>query len=413
MLKIYDNVFSKNSTSEFKNPEEVINFIRGDRPDLAKIKQLRTLEKGTEDSNRIKTSLPAILWNFDSSGCRRKECLTESTGLIYFDVDRKNGTEVNYEFNKDYFYAYWKSVTGTGYGSLVRVSGVTTENFDEAYKIIADTLHIPYDESADRKTQLNILSYDPDIFFNPNSEVIDFSYLQNEINPEAEIEKNTQPIEENVFFMNSERVTTFSKLRYDNFDEKSENINLQFDENGLCDLGENRIHYTQVYVPKVINQGNRHATLQRIAIQLITLNPHVNLNQLSSLIWTINKEKCYPSKLLSETDNLCKSCLNGRDNYKLFPNKTRRFFFEDPSLPRETKISMITTYRNRQTGLINQNNVLIKMQELVGKGEKFKLKVLLKLTGIKTTKTLVKHLKAIKSHFQPTEWNLLLTNAKI
>jgi hypothetical protein len=413
MLKVFQNVLSNDIAYEFSTPNEVFNFIKGNRPDLEKIKKLRQLDKGDKNTIKIKQSLPAILWNFDSSGGRNADSLTNSTGLIYIDIDKVEDKDIDYKFNNNYFYSYWKSVSENGYGALIKVSGVTTENFKEAYKMIADTLKIPYDKSTVKPTQLNILSYDPNIVINPDSEIFNCNHLSSDLENMYNEEKKEQSISKNELIKNSIWTTTFSKLRYDNLEEKCSTIDFVYDENGLCDLGDNKIHYTSIVLSKKFSQGKRHAALQKVIIQLITLNPQITLDQLSKMAWAINKEKCQPPKSLNEVNSLCKSCLKNKVSFVLIPNKTRRFFFKDNSLSKEQKISLIRSYLNKENAKVNQTKIMSKIKELFEKGKPFKLKTLMMITNIKTSKTLIAHLKKLKHHFQPEEWKLILTNAKI
>lgn len=410
MLQVYKNVKSTNAEFQFKSPEEALSYIKGiNRTDLDTITKIRELGKGNPVSDLLKTTLPAVLWNFQSTGCRNASCITASTGLIYFDIDLNS----TYQFNKEYFYASWKSVTGTGYGALVKVSGVNQDNFKEAYHVIADTLKIAYDAATKKATQLNILSYDPEISINADCQVIDFSYCNSKIDVEKEIEKNIQSINQNNYFKNSEWVDTFSRLRFDNLEEKKNEIKIEYDENGVCDLKQEKIHFTQIYFPQLILPGTRHRTLQRIMIQLLTLNPNASKGQLRFFLGKINNTKCYPPKDLSEVDKLSNSCYKAKDSFKLFPNKTRRFFFEDVFLDLKTKRSLIRSYINKDVAENNQREVFNAMKDLVKSGKPFKIKELIGLTSIKTPRTVLKHLETLKKEFSDWEWDLLKTNAKI
>lgn len=415
MLQVYDNIISKTSAKQFANPEQAFNYIKGEnRDDLEKIKLIRELSlvndvNKSSEITSLKQSLPLILWNFQSNGRRNQAAITESTGLMYFDIDYN----IDYEFNDVYFYAYWKSVRNTGFGSLVKVKDVTKDNFKKAYAVIAKTLGIPFDPVTVKATQLNILSYDPHIKINEDSFVFEFAYLSNETDVNDQIEKKLQSIEENSFNKNSLRVDTFSKLRYDNFDEKASQIKLEYDANGLCDLADKKIHYTQIYFPAIIPEGIRHGTLQKIIIQLLALNPHATLCQITEFMRMVNNEKCQPRKSVTEIDKLCKSCFKSRKDFVVIPNKTRRFFFEDQRLDKESKLGLMRTYLNKETADRNQKTILEGMKTLIDKGKEFKLKELMNVTKIKTSRTLINHLKRLKDQFLPHEWLLLKTNAKI
>src|SRR5690606_34550190 len=92
-------------------------------------------------------NLPAININFNfSNDYINGANVAGSTGYLYLDVDGK--TEKDLEINTIYVCAYWRSLSNTGLTLVVRVHGLTPENFKEATDEIAKLLDIPYDKNA-------------------------------------------------------------------------------------------------------------------------------------------------------------------------------------------------------------------------------------------------------------------------
>ena len=400
MFRRFKNVYDKQSHSYFNNIAEAISYIKGeDIENLEIIEHLRGLTKGSDEFTKLKETLPAILWNFHTTGCRKMHCATDSTGYIYYDLDLID----DYDFNKDYFCAHWRSISGTGYGALVRVKGVTTANFVVAHSEIAKSLAIPFDSSTQNIVKLNILSYDPHIHYNANSEVFDFNYLNNAVNVEEEIGEKHHTIDKNSFNYSGQWNDTFKEnLRYHNLEEAMANRKLEYDENGVCDLKEDKIHYTSVYVPRKIKPGHRYYTLSAIAIKILALNPKSGLERVKALIHSINNSVCEPPHAPDKINALCAEIFAKRSSFKLFPNKTKRFFFEDPDLPLSRKRGLVLSYCNKDRGLKKKADTVQAFARLLEEGKKFNLKVLATNAGV-SPNTVKKYLPEIISEYDDSE----------
>ena len=119
MFRTFKNVKTTYSNTQFSDLQEVISYIKdGSRPEVEKIKKLRTLEKGAEEFDKIKEfQLPCVLWNFTTNGGRTAENAIQSTGYIYFDID----DNLEFAFNPEYFTAYWRSVSNTGLAIIIGI----------------------------------------------------------------------------------------------------------------------------------------------------------------------------------------------------------------------------------------------------------------------------------------------------
>lgn len=401
----FDNVYAPKSCGKFTNLESAINYIRGEnRGDIEVVNNLRALSKGTPQSDSIKRSLPAVLWNFNTTGCRNKTCATTSTGYFYFDIDDKEF----YDFTPDYFCAYWKSITNTGYGALVQVSGVDAQNYNDAYKEVAESLNIPFDKNARDMVRLNIISYDPNVFYNPKSQIFDFSHFSDRVDVDEEISEKCQTADQNTFLKSSDYNDTFMKLRYDNLEEMKSTLSLIYDSNGVCDLKDDKISYTQIYMPKNIPDGKRYETLSRIAIQLVTLNPFIKIAHLQSFMRSVNQTQCTPPMYLSKLQSLCKKVMERKDSYVLISNKTRRFFF-DVELHIADKRSLVLSYIKKDISVRKKAQILAALRDLAELGKPFKVVDIIRQTKV-VRNTINKYLNEII--LENPELNLTMLTTK-
>ena len=124
---------------------------------------------GNLDYDKTKGSLPCVTYNFVFDGYKTNENIITSTGLIYIDIDNPT-FDIN-KLDTSKVHSYYRSFGGKGYAVLVKVSGVTLNNFDSTYASVTNELGlIEYvDIQAAKATQFNVLSFDSNIFINDNA----------------------------------------------------------------------------------------------------------------------------------------------------------------------------------------------------------------------------------------------------
>lgn len=392
MFRKFINVKTTYSKTEFLNLHDVINYIKdSSRPEVKEIQKLRTLEKGTKEFDKIKeVQLPCILWNFTTNGKRRTEDIIQSTGYIYFDID----DNLDFTFNPEYFAAHWRSVSNTGYGCIVKVSGVNQSNFKEAFKYIADLLSIPFDPKVNSISRVNILSFDPDIRYNRYAQTIDCSFLS--IDDAIDVqEENNHSITKYSFFNSYQWNDKNNLIRYDNLEEKKSKIQIIYDENGVCDLKEEKLYYATVKIPRNINNGKRNHILSGIAIKILALNPNIQSGRLIEFMRIVNKSCCRPTMNDSEIKSICKTILDKREKWLPMDNAKKRFFF-DPTLILDAnqKRSLVRIYINKHRGVQKKQLVRDSFAGLLSEGRKFKIKDIQEETKVSTT-TIRKYLSEI------------------
>ncbi|MBP2616966.1 hypothetical protein [Chryseobacterium jejuense] len=392
MFRKFANVKTSHSNSTFENLQQVIKYIKdSSRPEIKEILKLKTLEKGTKEYDDIKQSyIPSILWNFTTNGCKKLESVIQSTGYIYFDIDN----DLNFQFNSEYFTAHWKSVSGTGFGCLVKVLGVNKSNFKEAFVWIAEKLQIPFDPKTNNINRLNILSFDPDIYYNEHAQAIDCSFLSTDDAIDIQ-EENNHSITKYSFINSYQWNDKNNRIRYDNLEEKKSKIQIIYDENGVCDLKEEKLYYATVKIPRNINNGKRNHILSGIAIKILALNPNIQSGRLIEFMRIVNKSCCRPTMNDSEIKSICKTILDKREKWLPIDNAKKRFFF-DPTLILDAnqKRSLVRIYINKHRGVQKKQLVSDSFAGLLSEGRKFKIKDIQEETKVSPT-TIRKYLSEI------------------
>ena len=161
--------------------EDVLNLIKCGDENLKLIQTAREYGKGSPLYDSIKTNLlPSFRFNFLFKNSATNKNIICATGLIYLDVD-----EVDSIPNNDYIFASWKSLSKTGFGILIKVDNLTLDNYSEVYNQLTGILQISSDAGARKATQQTVLSFDSNLYHNPNSLV--FHYIENKKVPNLPI----------------------------------------------------------------------------------------------------------------------------------------------------------------------------------------------------------------------------------
>ncbi|MHA3786851.1 BT4734/BF3469 family protein [Flavobacterium hauense] len=312
--------------------KEVLTLIKGGDKNRGLITKARTMDKKSEQYRIIKTeNLPTIRFNFMFAGYANNTNITEPTGLLYLDVD-----DVDTIPDSEYIFAKWKSLSGTGYGILVKVKNLNLLNFKQTYLQVADEIGISVDIHAAKATQQTILSYDPDMYFNECSK--EFNCLEAKVS--NHLKKEKECIDTCDTFSNS------SDIRYNNIDS-------YFIDDTPYIVFKEKEFICNPYIPQKIFQGARNATLYQILSQFALLNLNKGSGFLRSLGQLINRNM-FPKLSNEEINNTVNSVINGRrsNTLKMHYNEERRILF-NPSmkLTRKEKMDIV----NRELGQIQRS----------------------------------------------------------
>jgi len=143
-------------------------------------KTLWTLSKGTQEYNDFKSlSFPAVTWSIETQGMRKTalEAGGTKSGYAYIDFDGLSEQEA--ESLKKRIIAYvpcvkavWKSISGKGLGGIIKLASEDGEAHIRAFLTETAKTRNPADRAIiDVYTRINFLSYDPDVYVRPDSEV--------------------------------------------------------------------------------------------------------------------------------------------------------------------------------------------------------------------------------------------------
>ena len=295
--------------------DEVLHKIKNGDENLLNIKNAREFGKSHQKYDEIKkTVLPTYRFNFIFEGYAKDINIIESTGLIYIDVD--DTIEIPHS---DYIYAKWRSLSNTGYGIIVKVDNLTLDNFKDVYTSLGIILGVKVDDGARKAIQQNVLSYDPDLYFNADSRV----YQCKDIKKASlnSIKKKEECISVNEAFKDTFAI----KERIDNSYEYFVGDN--YDKDYL--YFENKVTICAPYMPwNGVEKGNRNNFLFRVLSQFALLNPHLGRDYLFNKSIYFNK-KMKPNLTKTEINSVITSVINKPEegSLKMYYNKERLILF--------------------------------------------------------------------------------------
>lgn len=128
MINYFNNIYDPIVRGEI----DIYDFLdRVKSPDMEvrhKVEQARSYHSFDKvEYDLIKRQLPCFTLNFSFRDRKLNSNIDEPTGFIYIDVD--GITDI--DFSNEYIFASWLSLSETGRGILVKVDGLTLENFKD------------------------------------------------------------------------------------------------------------------------------------------------------------------------------------------------------------------------------------------------------------------------------------------
>lgn len=297
-ITFYEGI-KKYNPSRYLKLQEVYEFIKNS-PNVGLIETIRYVKSNNDNYYReLKLKLPIITPHVEAVG--RKLAGDEFdnnfksfTQLMYFDID--NVQNVHEEKQriinqyKDFVSLVCISPSGAGISIFVQIENeLTKENFNPIWNSIR--MNELGDENIDVKAngiaRTMFLSYDPDVYFNPDATLaVDF-----EVVVEQGIDPNTCKISNNNInshFSSSNTITKNSYHLYDiSYVLNLVNTNTQVEvDNHIVDVKE--VPYVDLYIPKIIIEGKRHSTLYTMIHHLFYLNPDLEIDVIYSYVWFVN-----------------------------------------------------------------------------------------------------------------------------
>lgn len=333
--KVLEEIDVYNFLDRVQNPENEI---------LEKILEARKLHTtNKKEYDLIKAKLPCYTLSFNFHSTKKDINIKSATGFIYIDLD--NSIEI--DFTNQYIFATWLSLSATGRGILVKVEGLTKQNFATTYKEVSKLLNIHSDDGAKKASQYCVNSYDKDLHI--NNESITYKCKDKTI-------KNSPSTE---IFKKENRVRTVMGgnkiLRFNNFSD------YDFKGKDYIIFWEDKEFKSEVYIPKRINKGEREAILSVIAHQIRALNKNISENELYHFISYINKNRCIPSLPAKEVEKIIRYKMSLEDIQPILNCERRVIFNPDCKLnPREKR-----TIVNQVLGKIKSCNTVKNIEEYI------------------------------------------------
>lgn len=349
MFQIVSNVFNRSIITSLTLEEYIYSmkkpdFVRKSQVDLARQTYKNSqLKKDDPLYKSIKNSLPCITFlnTFDSYVIN--DNIIKSTGFMYLDIDNVEYIDIS---KHSFVVSYWKSLSNNGYGILIKCHNIS--DLQKNIQELSFVLNIELDKNAVSKDRLNVLGYDTNIYYNPN-------YTSYEFDNSKEVSLSC--------------INKQSSLRLQQYDTKKESENIRFsnlkdlikgyDFNGepFIDLGENKLEYAEVFVPKKVFEGNRNKSMFVLCSQIRGLNPWISESMLFRVCGTINKDKFKPELSVNELSEIVKK-VYAKEKPVVILNKTKRILFNpDYDLSKFEKQSM--SIRQIRTVEAKKNTALI------------------------------------------------------
>jgi hypothetical protein len=337
MFQIVSNIYNRSviatiSIDEFLN--EVRNPGLATKHQINKAREiyLNSPEKKNDTLYKsIKNSLPCITFLNTFNNYVSNENIVGYTGFMYIDVDNIDFIDL-----KEYSFvvAYWKSLSNNGYGILIKCNIDSIIELQDCVSELSSVLNIPLDKNAVSKDRLNIISYDENLYY--NNKYTEYTFSNNKMVSNTYINTN---------LINRLQVidTTYDEgnLRFSNLEELIKTYD--FDGNPFIDLGDNKLQYAEVFIPKEIFDGNRNKSMYVLCSQIRGLNPWITEEYLLKVCSTINKDKFKPQLAFKELSDIVRKVFNKKEPVVML-NKTKRILFNpDYVLTKKEKQSMTAT----------------------------------------------------------------------
>lgn len=312
---------------------------------LGKIKQseysslIESARAGLINKSTLKEVLPCVTYNFLYDGYKKDTNIIQSTGLIYIDVDTPEFDISILDLNK--IYSYYHSVGGEGYSILVKVEGVTKDNFKSTYQSIVNELGLNsfIDVNAVKHSQFNVLSFDPLIYINSESYIFNSVIIDTQKSTTSIVSKEKKDIyhRSSAFFNNDK------KIKYNNNTDYNSHLN----SNEYISDWENGYEQIKAWIPFTtkIKDGSRYSFLLSYGTNFLYINNHLDFYGIYNNLKQVNLIACKNPIDDSQLNKIAKTLMKQSDEKSLKPilfNKKRKIIFaENSTLNKEEKLKIV------------------------------------------------------------------------
>jgi len=347
LTNIFTNLRTPYVQSETDIPSVLHQIKSGQNKD--KILEARAYGKEHHLYKKIKAQIPT----FSPNGCfneiRKSANIKSLSGFIYLDIDDYSDLEVFYQ--QPFIHSFWRSVSGNGLGVLVSVSGLTVESFKQSWSYLEDYFHwlnITVDPITKDISRQCVISYDPEIYINPDPISL--------IIPDPVYETSTST---------STYANTLSE-KYYSTSTGTEKINYKTtldDYNGLdyIVIAEGR-EYRAAYLPKKINEGQRHKWISSFILTVLFNNPTISYERLFAEAQKANSYHCDPVLRVEEVVSMTKWCFEKHVERRLTIQTRRKKIWFNPEAKLTTKEKQ--TISGKETGKLRKQRTIDELVQL-------------------------------------------------
>ena len=346
------------------------------------VEYARRIGESHQNFTGLKTTSPTFTPHGTFDGWRKVENLDSMTEFIYLDVDEQVNPIVFHEL--PFVYSCWKSFSGTGYGLLVSVSGLTTDNFQSSWSYLNDyfgEMGINLDSHSKDLSRQCIISYDPNIYINESVIPLSMPVQPNTVdNYPTSLPLPDYPVD----------IT---------YHQQSIKFNTTLEDYGNNDyiiIKEGK-EYRTCYLPNIIEVGKRNHWLSVYTSSLLFNNPSLTSETIKKIVYKANKKHCNPPLPVSAIDSMVKwsykTLVNGQ--LKLKTRKKKIWINPDKKLDRKQKRRII----GQVSGLLRKQATIESLIEIYNQLSNQYPKVTQKLLVCHSTKqlsTIKKYWKEIK-----------------
>lgn len=294
MTNIFPNIKNRNVNTTIPI-SEVMEYIKyGKWKD--EIETARSFGKGHPIFETIKVTTPTFTPNGTFNGIRSVDHLDGLSGYIYLDIDHPIDTEIL--IGIPFIYSYWKSISGKGYGLLVKTDGLNFNNFKSSWFYLENyflDIGIHIDPLTKDMPRQCVISYDPDIYI--NNDVVPLSVRDIPTKSFLKSHSNTAS-------MTYHEYPEWSDSNYTGSTKLTYNTTLS-DYYGMdyIVIKEGK-DYRNSYLPEKIKKGDRHKWMFSYITTLIYNNPDISPETVRKILSTINKKYCKPALTIDEIHSM-------------------------------------------------------------------------------------------------------------
>lgn len=196
--------FKENIYSDIAVRRELANFV-SDVSDNGSANSRRVLQgrrfgRGTNEYDAVKLKLHCWYFNGLYSGDALNCNFIRGTGLLYLDYDNVEDTAgfIDRVKGLDFVVALWESVSGQGFGMLIRIPVIESDKVDPerreaeikgkfacAYRAVDSAVGVPHDPYAEGMSRACFQSFSRVMLHNPTARSISVDFAKITISKEA------------------------------------------------------------------------------------------------------------------------------------------------------------------------------------------------------------------------------------